>query len=87
MKTPVVTLTSEELLSLLPKVCTKWKEQITLCQVQQHDGNNAINLLSDGIIIENPYETYLSSLHPGDLLKPFAAAKESHSIRSIIMDV
>ena len=87
MKTPVITLTSEELLSLSPKVCTKWKENITLCQVQQHDSNNAINLLSDGIIIEDPYETYRSLLHSGDPPKPFIAAKESHSIRLIIMDI
>jgi hypothetical protein len=30
MKTPLVTLTSEELLSLSPKVCTKWHKQVTL---------------------------------------------------------
>ena len=87
MKTPIVMLTSEELLSLSPKVRTKWKEQITLRRVQQHDSNNTTNLLSDGIIIEDPYETYLSSLCPGNLPKPFIAAKEPHSIRLIIMDV
>ena len=80
MKTPVVMLTSEELLSLSPKVHTKWKNQITPHRVQQHNSNNAMNLLSDGIIIEDFYETYLSSLRPSDLSKPFIVAKESHSI-------
>ena len=87
MKTPIITLTLEELLSLSPEVHTKWKEQITLCWVQQHDSNNATNLLSDGIVIKDPYETYLSSLRPGNLPKPFVTAKESHSIRSMIMDI
>ncbi|KAF8228932.1 hypothetical protein L208DRAFT_1484725, partial [Tricholoma matsutake] len=88
MKTPIITLTPEELLSLSPKVHMKWKEQVTAHCIQQPKGNNAMNLLHNDIfIIDNPYETYISSLRPGEIPEPFIAAKESHSIRSVIMNV
>ncbi|KAF8234342.1 hypothetical protein L208DRAFT_1550057 [Tricholoma matsutake] len=88
MKTPIITLTPKELLSLSPEVHMKWKEQVTAHHTQQPKGNNTMNLLHDDIfIIDNPYTTYISSLHPGEIPKPFIAVKESHSIRSVIMNV
>jgi hypothetical protein len=88
MKTPIITLTPEELLSLSPEVRTKWKEQVTSRRIQQPEGNNATNILNDDIfVIDDPYETYISSLRPGEIPEPFIAAKESHSIRSVIMNV
>ncbi|KAF8232036.1 hypothetical protein L208DRAFT_1209047, partial [Tricholoma matsutake] len=88
MKTPIITLTPKELLSLLPKVCVKWKEQVTVRRTQQPKGNNATNLLHDDIfIIDDPYKTYISSLRPGEIPEPFIAVKESHSIRSVIMNI
>ncbi|KAF8219341.1 hypothetical protein L208DRAFT_1341241 [Tricholoma matsutake] len=88
MKTPIITLTPEELLSLLPEVHAKWKEQVTAHRTQQPKGNNATNLLHDDIfIIDDPYETYISSLRPGEIPKPFIAAKELHSIRLVIMNI
>ncbi|KAF8229756.1 hypothetical protein L208DRAFT_1479269 [Tricholoma matsutake] len=88
MKTPIITLTPEELLSLSPEVHAKWKEQVTARRTQQPKGNNATNLLHDDIfIIDDPYKTYISSLRPGEIPEPFIAAKESHSIRSVIMNV
>ncbi|KAF8239210.1 hypothetical protein L208DRAFT_1238613, partial [Tricholoma matsutake] len=85
MKTPIITLTPKELLSLSPKVCTK---QVTAHRIQQPEGNNATNLLHDDIfVIDDPYETYISSLRPGEIPEPFIAAKESHSIRLVIMNV
>ncbi|KAF8237281.1 hypothetical protein L208DRAFT_1517771, partial [Tricholoma matsutake] len=88
MKTLIITLTPKELLSLSPKVHMKWKEQVTACRTQQPKGNDATNLLHDNIfIIDDPYKTYISSLHPGEIPEPFNAAKESHSIRSVIMNI
>ncbi|KAF8237534.1 hypothetical protein L208DRAFT_1513706 [Tricholoma matsutake] len=88
MKTPIITLTPKELLSLSPKVHMKWKEQVTAHRIQQPEGNNATNLLNGDIfIIDNPYETYISSLHPGEIPETFITAKESHSIRLVIMNV
>ncbi|KAF8239196.1 hypothetical protein L208DRAFT_1238774 [Tricholoma matsutake] len=85
----IVTLTSEELLSLSPKVWTKWREQVTLKQVPQ-TGNNVMNMFSpDAIIVPDPYETYISSLQPGEIPQPFVITKDTSSIRSVIviMDV
>ncbi|KAF8240060.1 hypothetical protein L208DRAFT_1025697, partial [Tricholoma matsutake] len=88
MKTPIITLTPKELLSLLPEVHTKWKEQVTACCIQQPEGNNTMNLLHNDIfIIKDPYKTYISSLHPGEIPEPFITSKESHSIRSVIMNI
>ncbi|KAF8238031.1 hypothetical protein L208DRAFT_1244346 [Tricholoma matsutake] len=88
MKTPIITLTSKELLSLSPKVHTKWKEQVTSHHIQQPKGNDTTNLLNDDLfVIDDPYKTYISSLRPGDIPKPFIAAKESHSIQSVIINI
>ncbi|KAF8232411.1 hypothetical protein L208DRAFT_1272002, partial [Tricholoma matsutake] len=88
MKTLIITLTPKELLSLLPEVHAKWKEQVTVHHTQQPEGNNATNLLHNDIfVIDDPYKTYISSLCPGEMPEPFIAAKESHSIRSVIMNV
>ncbi|KAF8221235.1 hypothetical protein L208DRAFT_1534265, partial [Tricholoma matsutake] len=88
MKTPIITLTPKELLLLSPKVHAKWKEQVTARRTQQPEGNNAMNLLHNDIfIIDNPYETYISSLRPGEIPEPFIPVKELHSITSVIMNV
>ncbi|KAF8229176.1 hypothetical protein L208DRAFT_1482990 [Tricholoma matsutake] len=88
MKTPIITLTPKELLLLSPEVHMKWKEQVTVHRTQQPEGNNTTNLLHNDIfVIDDPYETYISSLHPGEILEPFITAKESHSIRSVIMNI
>ncbi|KAF8232157.1 hypothetical protein L208DRAFT_1273442 [Tricholoma matsutake] len=88
MKMPIITLIPKELLSLSPKVCMKWKKQVTARHIQQPKGNNTTNLLNDDIfMIDDPYKTYISSLHHGEIPKPFIAAKESHSIRSVIMNI
>jgi hypothetical protein len=87
MKTPVITLTSEELLSLSPEVRTRWREQVTSKRIQQ-DTNNSTNLFDEtAIFLEDPYESYINSLGPGEIPKPFIVAKESHSIRSVMMNV
>jgi hypothetical protein len=39
------------------------------------------------IIVPDPYETYISSLEPGQIMQPFIIAKESHGIRSIYMNI
>jgi hypothetical protein len=39
------------------------------------------------IYLEDPYETYLSSLCPGDIPEPFIIAKDLHSIRSVLMEI
>ena len=47
-----------------------------------------MNILDNNILILNdPYETYINSLCPGEIPEPFIAAKESHSIRLVIMNV
>jgi hypothetical protein len=87
MKTPLVTLTSKELLSLSPKVRTKWHEQVTPKRVQQAPQASA-KMFDDGlIVIPDPYETYISSLEPGQITQPFVITKESHGIRLIYMNV
>jgi hypothetical protein len=58
MKTPLVTLTSKELLLLSPEVHMKWKEQITAKRVPQ-EGNNLPVHMNDRteIVLEDPYKT------------------------------
>ncbi|KAF8222324.1 hypothetical protein L208DRAFT_1524352 [Tricholoma matsutake] len=86
MKTPIITLTSKELLSVAPEVRTKWKEQVTTRCVQQTD--NAMNILDDDVyVLDNPYKTYINSLRPSDIPEPFIITKESHAIRSVIINV
>ncbi|KAF8239080.1 hypothetical protein L208DRAFT_1481697 [Tricholoma matsutake] len=88
MKIPIVTLTTEELLLLSPKVHTKWKEQLTPRRILNQDGNNVGHLVNKEVLmINDPYETYISSLQIGDIPKPFIAVKESHLIRSVMMNV
>ncbi|KAF8219081.1 hypothetical protein L208DRAFT_1343549, partial [Tricholoma matsutake] len=88
MKILIVTLTMEELLSLSPKVHMKWKEQLTPHRILNQDGNNVGHLVNEEVLmINDPYETYISSLQISDIPKPFVAAKESHSIRSVMMNV
>jgi hypothetical protein len=88
MKTPVVTLTSEELLSLSPEVRSKWKEQVTSKRVPLvRDNMPAEPSCNTEIFLADPYETYLNALGPGDEPEPFVVAKESNSIRSVVMDI
>ncbi|KAF8220719.1 hypothetical protein L208DRAFT_1332202, partial [Tricholoma matsutake] len=88
MKIPIVTLTTEELLLLSPKVHMKWKEQLTPHHILNQDGNNTGHLVNEEVLmINDPYKTYISSLRIGDIPKPFITAKESHSIRSVMMNV
>ncbi|KAF8230997.1 hypothetical protein L208DRAFT_1279149 [Tricholoma matsutake] len=100
MKMPIITLTSEELLLLSPEerlyfqmdnspleVFLAGLSRNTLMNVPQ-SGNNATNMFSpDMIIVPDLYETYISSLRPGEIPQPFVVAKETSSIRSVIMDV
>jgi hypothetical protein len=88
MKMPVVTLTSEELLSLSPEVRSKWKEQVTSKRVPLVGDNTPSEpSRNTEIFLANPYETYLNALGPGDKPEPFVVTKESNSIRSVIMDI
>jgi hypothetical protein len=88
MKNPVITLTTEELLSLSPEVRTKWKEQLTPRRIQHQEGNNSAHLVNEEVLmIDDPYEIYINTLRPGEIPRPFVAAKESHSIRSVMMNV
>ena len=87
MKAPIITLTSEELHSLCSEVCTKWKEQVTPKWIQ-NDGNNVAHTFGNiEIVLEDPYELYITNLRPSEVAEPFVAAKESHSIRSVMMNV
>jgi hypothetical protein len=46
----------------------------------EHSGNTEI-------FLTDPYETYLNALGPGEEPEPFSVAKDSSSIRSIVMDI
>ncbi|KAF8221882.1 hypothetical protein L208DRAFT_1527683, partial [Tricholoma matsutake] len=63
MKIPIITLTMEELLSLSHEVCMKWKEQLMPHCILNQDGNNVGHLINEEVLmINDPYETYISSL-------------------------
>jgi hypothetical protein len=88
MKMPVVTLTSEELLSLSPEVPSKWKEQVTSkCVPLIGDNMPSEPSQNTEIFLADPYDPYLNVLGPGDEPNPFVVAKESNSIRSVVMDI
>jgi hypothetical protein len=88
MKAPIVTLTTAELLLLSPEVHTRWKEQVTPRCVQQQDGNNVPHLVNEELfMIDDPFETYINTIRPGKTPKPFVAAKDSHSIRSVMVNI
>ena len=91
MKTPFVTLTTEELLSISPEVQTKFRKAIT----PKHITNETVstNILAEDeadstpIIIEDIYENYLKTLRPNETAAKFIVAKESHSLCSINVEV
>jgi hypothetical protein len=87
MKTPIVILTSEELLSLSPKVCTKWREQITSKRVQQ-EANNSMNVLDTKQFrnIAGLERVDIRFIGVGDDDR-VVVAKESHSIHAVLMDI
>jgi hypothetical protein len=88
MKTPIVTLTSKELLSLSPEVRSKWKEQVTSkCVPLVGDNMPSEPSRNTKIFLADPYKTYLNALGPGDEPEPFVVTKESNSIRSVMMDI
>jgi hypothetical protein len=88
MKAPLVMLLAAELLLLLPKIRTRWKEHVTPCCIQNQPGNNVPHLINKELaIIDNPFETYLNMVQHGDNPKPFIAAKELHSIESVMTNI
>jgi hypothetical protein len=88
MKAPLVTLSAAELLSLLPEIRTHWKEHVTPCCIQIQPGNNVPHLINkDLAVINDPFEMYLNTIQRSDNPKPFVAAKESHSIRSVTANI
>jgi hypothetical protein len=53
-------------------------------------GHNVVSLWGRTykvLMINDPYKMYINTLRPGKIPKPFVAAKESHSIRSVMMNV
>jgi hypothetical protein len=88
MKAPLVTLSAAELLSLSPEIRTRWKEHVTPRRIQNQPGNNVPHLINEDLaVINDPFETYLNAIQRGDNPKPFIAAKESHSIRSVTANI
>jgi hypothetical protein len=88
MKIPVITLTSEELLSLSPKVQSKWKEQVTLkCVPLVGDNMPTKPFHNTEIFLTDLYETYLNALGPSDEPESFVIAKGLNLIRLVIMDI
>jgi hypothetical protein len=88
MKTPIVMLTSEELLLLSPEVHMKWKEQVMSKRVPiVGDNMPAEPSGNTKIFLTDLYETYLNMLGPGEEPEPFSIAKDSSSIWSIVMDI
>jgi hypothetical protein len=85
MKAPLVTLTSEELLSLAPEIRTKWRDQLTPKRVPLDTITNAYD--NPSIILSDPYESFLNSLGPDEPPPIFKVAKESHAIRSVLMNI
>ncbi|KAF8233777.1 hypothetical protein L208DRAFT_1265040, partial [Tricholoma matsutake] len=113
MKAPLVTLSSEELLSISVEMHQKMRDAVTpkcitgdsptlvvMMQQQASIINKAVsnmggaatmaaphNLASTGIIIPDPYETYLTTLSPGQEPEILIVTKESHALCSMIMMV
>lgn len=89
MKTPFVTLTTEELLSISPDVRSKFREAITPKRIA--NDTVSANLLAEEedthIVVEDIYENYIKSLRPNETPERFVVAKESHSLRSISVQI
>ena len=80
MKAPLVTL--------LPEICTHWKEHVTPHHIQNQPGNNVLHLINEELaIINDPFKMYLNVVQHGDNPKPFIAAKELHSIRLVMANI
>jgi hypothetical protein len=88
IETPIITLTSEELLSLSSEVRSKWKEQVTsICIPLVGDNMPTEPSCNTKIFLADPYKTYLNALGPSDEPEPFVVMKESNSIRLVVMDI
>jgi hypothetical protein len=86
--TPCHALDHRTPFALAPKIRTLWKEHVTPCRVQNRPGNNIPHLINEELtIIDDPFKMYLNAVQCGDNPKPFIAAKELHSIRSVMMNI
>ena len=98
MKTPTVTLTPEELLSISPEVRNKFREAITPKRVPAESRTIAYNategseertcsgepLEPGGLVIPDPYSVYLDQFDRTDVKPSPVVARESHSLRCIV---
>ena len=100
MKTPTVTLTPEELLSISPEVRNKFREAITPKRVPAVETRTvAFNATSDeaeertctgeplepgGVVVPDPYSVYINHFDRDGPKPAPIVARESHSLRSIV---
>jgi hypothetical protein len=99
MTTPCVTISSQELLSLSPEIRSRVRDIVTAKRINEagvstnifeatiEDESDPLPCMPDGLTSTDPVETYLNSLAPSQIPGPFIVAKESHSLRSIVMDI
>ena len=99
MRTPTVTLTPEELLSISPEVRNKFREAITPKRVPGGETRTvALNATSvpeertctgeplepGGVVVPDPYSVYLNNFDRDGPKPAPVVARESHSLRSIV---
>jgi len=94
MKSPCVTLSPEELLSISPEIRTKLRDAITPKRTPIEQVGSSTNVLSKehpnsdaSIISEDYFESYINSLEADEIPQKFVVAKESHALRSILVQV
>ncbi|KAI0953768.1 hypothetical protein AcV7_007202 [Taiwanofungus camphoratus] len=81
MRSPLVTLTPEELLSISPDVCNRYREAVTPKDYQRRQSKGALQ--PGATIVPDPYKTYLKHVPHGEHPTNLMVARDSNAIRSI----
>jgi hypothetical protein len=94
MKSPCVTLTPEELLSISPEVRSKLRDAVTPKRTPNEQASTSTTVLSTeasnqetSSVSEDFFESYINSLHANEVPQKFIVAKESHALRSLLVQV
>ena len=95
IRTPSVTISPEELWSISPEIRNKVREAIMPKRIATESSTNSAHMLADEppstssepIVIPDFFETYINSLSPDQVPEKLIVAKESHALRSIMIEV
>ena len=100
MSSPCITISPHELLSISPDARAKIRENVTprrtptdpvvstnVLRSPDPAPDDPLPFANNALISTDPVEVYMNSLKPNETAGPFVVAKESHALRSIVVQV